>query len=67
MALFIFLGVIFLIFGALFLFAPILLIKLSELGNKLIYTDHNTIAHRYVTGMVLTLLSALMFYLGIKL
>jgi len=67
MALFIFLGAIFFLFGALFLFAPMALIKLSELGNKLLFTDHSTIAYRHVMGILLILLSALMAYLAIKL
>ena len=63
MAGFLFLGILFLTFGFMFLFAPRLIIRLSELGNKLVYTDHGTVAHRYLTGIIMLAVSLLMFYL----
>jgi len=60
-------GLLFLSFSVLFLFAPKLIVKLSEIANKLIFTDHSTVAHRRWTGFILIVVSVVMFYLGIKL
>lgn len=57
-------GLIFLFFGLLFFFCPRMIVKISEIGNKLIFTDHSTVAHRYWSGLVLLIMSLLMFYLG---
>lgn len=64
MLVFILIGFIFLLFGMLFLFAPRTIVKLSELGNKLIFTDHGTVAHRKWSGLLLLLMSLIMFYLA---
>ena len=57
-------GLIFLFFSLLFFFYPEMIVKISEIGNKLIFTDHSTVAHRYWSGGVLLIMSLLMFYLG---
>ena len=67
MSFFIIMGVLFLLFSVLFLFAPEFVIKLSEIGNKLIFTDHGSVAHRKLSGIVLLVMSLVMFYIGIRL
>lgn len=59
------LGFLFMAFSLLFFFAPNLIIKISEFGNRLVFTDHGTVAHRYWSGLVLLVMSLIMFYLGI--
>jgi len=58
------LGLLFFVFSLLFFFYPEMIIKISEIGNKLIFTDHSTVAHRYWSGLVLLIMSLLMFYVG---
>ena len=57
-------GVLFLFFSLLFFFFPRVIVRISEVGNKLIFTDHSTVAHRYWSGLVLLIMSVLMFYIG---
>ncbi len=57
-------GLVFLFFSLLFFFYPRTIVRISEIGNKLIFTDHSTVAHRYWSGLVLLIMSLLMFYLG---
>lgn len=64
MFIFIIFGSIFFIFSVLFFFTPKFIIKISEMGNKLIFTDHGTVAHRYWSGIFLLIMSIIMFYLG---
>ncbi len=58
------LGFFFLCFSGLFFFAPNLIIKISEIGNKLVFTDEKTVSHRYWTAALLLFMSIVMFYLG---
>jgi len=58
------LGFLFMAFSLLFFFAPGLIVKISEIGNRLVFTDHGTVAHRYWSGLVLLVMSLVMFYLG---
>ncbi len=58
------LGLLFFVFSLLFFFYPEMIVKISEIGNKLIFTDHSTVAHRYWSGLVLLIMSLLMFYVG---
>ncbi len=60
--LFIFLGIFFLIFGLIFLFVPHWIILLSQWGNRLVFTDHDAVAHRKFVGTALLILGAIMFY-----
>ena len=60
---FIILGMLFFFFSVLFFFFPKLIVKISEVGNRLVFTDHNTVAHRYLSGVVLLIMSLLMFYM----
>ncbi len=62
---FVILGILFFFFSALFFFFPKLIIKISEVGNRLVFTDHNTVAHRYISGVVLLIMSLLMFYINL--
>lgn len=66
MQLFVFLGLVLLFFSLLFFFAPRVIVKLSELGNRLVFTDHNYLAHNKLSGTVLLIMSLVMFYLGIQ-
>lgn len=59
------LGLVFLFFSLLFFFYPRMIVRISEIGNKLIFTDHSTVAHRYWSGLVLLIMGLLMFYLGL--
>lgn len=63
---FVILGMLFFFFSLLFLFFPKLIIKISEVGNRLVFTDHNTVAHRYMSGIVLLVVSLLMFYISLS-
>ncbi|RMF61951.1 MAG: hypothetical protein D6743_12850 [Calditrichaeota bacterium] len=67
MTFFIVAGVLFLFFSALFFFAPGVIIRLSEIGNRLVFTDHGSVAHRKLSGAVLLIMSLVMFYLGVRL
>ncbi len=58
------LGLLFFVFSLLFFFYPEMIVKISEIGNRLIFTDHSTVAHRYWSGLVLLIMSLLMFYVG---
>jgi len=61
---FLILGLLFLGFSFLFFFAPRIIVKVSEIGNKLLFTDHSTVAHRYWSGLVLLIMGAIMIYLS---
>ncbi len=67
MPIFIAAGLLFLIFSILFFFAPEIIVKLSKIGNKMIFTDYRSVSHRKLSGIVLLIMSFVMFYLGIKL
>lgn len=67
MEFFIGIGLLSLLFSFLFFFAPGFIVKLSEIGNKLIFTDHGSVAHRKLTGVILLVISLVMFYLGVRL
>jgi len=60
-------GVLFFCLSYLFVFAPGIIIKLSEIGNKMVFTDYTPVAHRKLSGLVLFALSIIMFYLGFSL
>ena len=62
MLVFLIFGLLFLFFSLLFFFAPRAIVKISLITNKLIFTDHNTIAHRYWSGIILFVMSLVMFY-----
>ncbi len=64
--LFLFLGVFFLAFGLIFLFAPKWIILLSQWGNRLVFTDHDAVAHRKFVGSALFVLGLIMFYRAIS-
>ncbi len=66
MAIFLFAGLVFLVFALLFWFAPDVIIKLSEIGNKMIFTDHRSFAHRRLSGIVLLIMSIIMFYMSLR-
>lgn len=66
MYLFSLLGFVLLFFSLLFFFAPAILIRLSEFGNKLVFADYSSVAHRKLSGTVLLITSIIMFYLGFK-
>lgn len=63
---FLFFGLFFIIFSILFLFAPHLIIIISEWGNRLIFTDHDAVIHRKFVGIFLAALSIVMFVLALK-
>ena len=66
MPIFLAIGLLFLVFGLLFFFAPSVIVRMSEIGNKMIFADYNSMAHRKVSGAILLAMSFLMFYLGIR-
>jgi len=60
-ALNIFVGTFFLIFGILFLFFPQQLIKLSEWGNKVVLSNERVLNYRVTIGIFLIIVSAVVF------
>ncbi|MFQ6614396.1 MAG: hypothetical protein ACE5D1_06090 [Fidelibacterota bacterium] len=46
-----------LVFGLLLMFNPTFVKRLNELGNRIITTDEAALAHRYITGAILIILS----------
>ena len=66
MAFFIGIGLLFFLLSFLFFFAPGLLVKMSEIGNKMVFTDYNSLAHRKISGTILLVMSVVMFYLAVK-
>lgn len=67
MPVFIIAGIVFLIFSFLFFFAPNVIVKLSEIGNRMVFTDHGSVAHRKISGLILLVMAIVMFYLGVNL
>ncbi len=67
MLVFIAVAVLFFVLGLLFFLAPAVIVKLSEMGNRLVFTDHGSVAHRWISGSILLAMSAVMLYLGLKL
>ncbi|MFQ5706876.1 MAG: hypothetical protein ACE5HO_05465 [bacterium] len=65
MPIFIFIGAILLLFSLMYLFTPKTIVKLSEIGNKLIFTDHGTVIHSKWSGIILLIVSLIMFYIGV--
>ena len=65
MTIFLILGIIAGGFGFLFIFAPRVLIYLSELSNKIFMTDEVAIRFRILVGIALFVVSILMFVIAI--
>ncbi len=53
-----------LVFGLLLMFNPEFVKELNELGNKIIATDEQMLAHRYITGAVLVILSLILIVIS---
>jgi len=53
------------IFGLLLVFNPDFVRKLNELGNKIVTTDESALAHRYITGAFLILVSLLLIFISL--
>jgi len=66
MIIFVLLGLLFVVFGLLFLFAPYAVVKISEVCNRMVFTDAKTLAHRNWSAAILLSAGILMFYLGFK-
>lgn len=60
-------GVICILIGLIFLINPRLLIKFSEVGNKLIFEQKNILNYPRILGIILSILSVYMIYLGFTL
>ena len=67
MAIFILAGLMFMGFSFLFFFAPGLIVKMSKIGNKLVFTDYGSVAHPKLSGAVLLIMSLVMLYIGLQL
>ncbi len=67
MAIFIVAGLMFMGFSFLFFFAPGLIVKLSKIGNKLVFTDYGSVARPKLSGAVLLIMSLVMLYMGVQL
>ncbi len=67
MAIFIIAGLMFMGFSFLFFFAPGLIVKMSKIGNKLVFTDYGSVAHPKFSGTVLFIMSLVMLYVGVQL
>jgi hypothetical protein len=46
------------------MFNPEFVKELNELGNKIIATDEQMLAHRYITGAVLVILSLILIVIS---
>ena len=57
-------GIVSLTVGGLLLKKPDTIIRLSELGNKVVLTDHFALAHRRPVGGLLIVLGALFLLFG---
>jgi len=53
------------IFGLLLVFNPDFVRKLNELGNRIVTTDEKALAHRYITGAFLILVSLLLIFISL--
>ena len=67
MVIFILAGLMFMGFSFLFFFAPGLIVKMSKIGNKLLFTDYGSVAHPKFSGAVLFIMSLVMIYIGVQL
>ena len=67
MVIFILAGLIFMGFSFLFFFAPGLIVKMSKIGNKLVFTDYGSVARPKLSGAVLLIASLVMLYIGVQL
>ncbi|MFH1853379.1 MAG: hypothetical protein ABIA75_13655 [Candidatus Neomarinimicrobiota bacterium] len=56
-------GIIAVIFGVLFIFAPDTVEKLNELGNTILATDDDTLLHRNLTGTLFIIIGLILFYI----
>lgn len=59
-------GVFSIITGYLCLFRPNTIIRLTEIGNRLIVTDYGYIQHRKISGLLFILIGTGLFYVGMK-
>lgn len=64
---FIFVGCCAIITGYVSLFRPGTIIKLSQIGNRLITTDYGYIRYHKVSGFMFISIGALLFYVGFTL
>ena len=55
------------ILGILFLFAPRLLSKLNNAGNRILFTDEGAFIYRRLCGIILLGAAIFLFWTGIKL
>jgi len=62
---FMILGIISIILGLIFIFKPLLLVKLSEVGNRVVFSERVVYSNPRFFGIILIVLSAFIFYLYI--
>ncbi|MFQ5674497.1 MAG: hypothetical protein ACE5G1_01260 [bacterium] len=55
------------VFSLLFFFAPGIIVKMSQIGNRLVFTDYRPVEHRKLSGVILLAISLVMFYIGVTL
>jgi len=63
---FLILGSISIIFGFIFIFKPEILIKLSEVGNRVVFSEKAVYANPRFFGIVLVIIATAIFYLDFK-
>lgn len=51
--------------GYICIFRPDTIIKLSQLGNRMIVTDYGYVQHHIVSGVILVIIGAVLFYVGV--
>lgn len=58
------LGIIFLVVGALYILSPQLMMKIDQIGKKLLWKDERSLAHRIAFGIFFLLVGLLLCYTG---
>ena len=61
------LGCILFFLGISFIFAPRLLSKLNNFGNRILFTDERAFIYRRFCGIILLAVAVFLFWTGVKL
>ena len=51
--------------GYICIFHPKTIIKLSQIGNRMIITDYGYVQHHKISGVVFIIIGAVLFYVGV--
>jgi len=64
MTAFLLIGILSLLFGGLFLISPHILVKLSQLFNRVVSTDYRTLKYRVSTGLIFIALGIFFLFMA---